>query len=299
MFTFHPERRLGLAVHSILAAGMVGLGGLSLLRATRTHIGPEFLMFLLPPLLAVWIVPALIYRFFALHSSAYGLERDGIHLRWGLRSEDIPMTSVLWVRTDREQNRSLPLPWLRLPGAVLGSRSLPGYGEIEFLADRSQGLVLIATPGRVFAISPADAEEFLMAFQRLTELGSLTPLQPRSVYPTFLLTRAWATRPARALLLGGLVLSLALLVWVSLAIPGRNQVGLGFGPDGLPRSPVPAVQLLLLPVLNTLIVLTDLFLGLFFFRRDEGHPLAYLMWSGVLAIPFLFLVAVFFILRSG
>jgi hypothetical protein len=245
------------------------------------------------------IVPLLTYRLYALRNSLYVLERDGIRIRWGLRAEEIPMTSVLWVHLRSELGTPLPLPRLRWPGAVLGVRHWPGAGNVEFLASNARNLVLVSTPERIFAISPADPEIFLHTFDRFTEMGSLTPLEARSVYPTFLLTRVWRARAARVLLLASLVLSLSLLVWVSLTIPSRLQIYLGFKPDGTFGDPVPAVHMLLLPVVNTIFVLIDSILGLFFFRREESQPYSYLLWGMGVLTPFLFLMAVFFILQAG
>jgi len=234
VYVFQPSRRWGVVFHlvAILVLGAAGVAGLGM--AARATIGPVFLLFLLPGLAAVTFIPALAYRLYALQNAAYTLERDGVRLRWGLRIEDIPIEDILWVHPATELAGSLPLPRLRWPGAVLGRRRFSTAEEIEFLASSSQGLILIATPGRGFAISPADQEGFLLAFQRCIEMGSLAPRQARSVYPTFLLSRVWASRAARAQLLAGFVLGLLLLVWVSLAIPGRSQVFLGFRIDGQP-----------------------------------------------------------------
>jgi len=298
-FIFYPERRLGLAFHAGALLLLVVVGILGLWQAAQAEIGPVFLLYLLPALLAVAIVPVLAYRAYALQSAYYALERDGIRLRWGLRFEDIPMTAVLWVHPASDLAVPLPLPWLRWYGSVLGTRHLPGVGPVEFLAAGSRGLILIATPDRAFAISPVERDAFLHTFQRFTEMGSLTPLAARSLYPTFLVSRVWASPAARALLLVGWILSLILLVWVSLVIPSRSQVYLGFDPDGRPSYAAPAVRLLLLPVINTFFVLADLLLGLFFFRHEESQPFSYLLWgSGALA-SLLFLIAVFFALRAG
>jgi len=273
------------------------MAGIGLWQASRAVIGPVFLIYLLPSLLAVVIVPLLAYRAYALYSSFYILERDGIRLRWGLRYEDIPMPAVLWVHPASDLASSPPLPWLHWPGAVLGTRHLAGVGTIEYLAASSKNLVLIATPERVYAVSPAEAQVFLQAYQRFTEMGSLSPLTGRSIYPTLLLSRVWTTRPARYLLLASLALSLILLVWVSLAIPSRQQVYLGYDPSGFAGDVVPAVRLLLLPVINTFFVLADLFLGLFFFRREESQPFSYLLWGSGVLTTLLFLAAAFAILR--
>ena len=295
-FIFRPEQRLGMIFQVVailfLAAGAVlGLWG-----AALANIGPVFLLYLLPGLLAAGIVPLLAYCIYALRTGAYTLERDGIRLRWGLRVEEIPMDAVLWVHPSTELEMVLPLPWLRWPGAVLGVRRLSSQGEVEFLSESTQRLVLIGTTQRAYAISPADPAGFLHAFQRFTEMGSLTPLAARSVHPTLLLQQVWAARAARVLLIGSLSLSLLLLVWVSLAVPGREAVSLGFRPDGLPSDPGPSVRLLLLPVINSIFFLTDVFLGLFFFRHAESQPLAYLLWGVGALTPAIFLVAVFNIL---
>lgn len=283
------------------------MAGWGLWRASQAEIGLAFVLYLLPTLLAVVIVPLLVYRFLALRGAFYRLERDGISLRWGLRTVDIPIDTVSWVRIASELGRALPLPWLRWPGAMVGVRRMPGGPTIEYMAADLQRLVLIATAHGVYAVSPEDPSAFLVAYQRLTEMGSLSPLAARSIYPTFLLARVWRTPSARYLLLGGLALNLFLLVWVTAVAPGRAQVILGFQRGG---ETMPGIRLLLLPVLSAFFFLVDFFVGLFFFRRDVVHQddaipertpnrvLAYLLWwSGVLT-PFLFMAAVVLILLS-
>jgi hypothetical protein len=295
---FYPGRRLGLAFH--LGAILVLTGGAvyGLYRASQASIGPIFLLALLPAMLAVVLVPILAYRAYALISSSYILQRDGVFLQWGLRIEEISMTTILWVRPAHELRGHLPLPLIYWPGAVVGIRRLQAAGTIEFMASSSRKLILIATPGHIFAISPDNPEAFLSTFQQLSELGSLSPITARSVKPSLLLGRVWNAPMARYLILAGILLDLALLVWVSLAIPGHESISLGFRPEGVPRDPVPAVQLLLLPVLSSLIYLSDLILGMIFYRQDEHHPLAYLSWANSMIITLIFLAGVFFIIRT-
>src|SRR5574341_880246 len=106
---------------------------------------------------------------------------------WGLRSEEIPSSAVLWVRPAAELGDNLPLPWLRWPGAVIGLHQRAGDASVEFMASETQQLVLIATPKGIYAISPDDPAAFLSTYHRLNELGSFSPLKARSVYPTSLL----------------------------------------------------------------------------------------------------------------
>lgn len=313
-FVFAPERRGGYIFQ--LGAGLVfALAGLfGIYQASSARIGPAFLLALIPILAAATAIPLLAYRFYGLRTARYVLEREGLRLRWGLRMEEIPIENILWVHRLEDLHVPLPLPRLRWPGALVGVRRLPGGGkgsaasrellpggEVDFLAAGARNLVLVATPQGVYAISPAQPEAFLAAFQRCTEMGSLSARPPRSVYPTFLLSRVWSSRLARALTLSGAGMSLLLLAWTSLAIPGREQVILGlqpgFGFGAIPGGyAVPALQLLLLPLVNLLFFGIDFFLGLFFFRKPESQPLAYLLWGSSALTGVGFLAAAWFIL---
>ena len=299
IFVFTPSRRPGLFTHFgamlVLSAVVVW----SLWQAASVGVGRLFLVYLLLALLSVAALPLLGYRAYALWTGSYTLQRDGIHLRWGLRLQIIPMDAVLWVHPASELSAPVPLPWLRWSGALMGSRRLPGEGEVEFLAANPGKLLIIATQRRFYAISPEDPNAFLATYQRFTEMGSLDPLAAHAQHPTFLVAQVWHTPAARALLLAGVILCLVLFAWVSLMITTRPQVHMGFYPDGAPGALVPAAQLLLLPVLCTLFYVVDLFLGLFFFRRQNAQPLSYLLWgSGALA-PSLSLAALYFISRAG
>jgi len=298
-FIFYPPIRWGLIVHAAGALLLAGVGGYGLWQAFHAIIGPIFLIYLIPSLLALGLAVWLVYRAYALQGAFYSLERDGLRLHWGLRLEDIPMDTVVWARPAEDLETRLPLPWQRIPGSILGSRNLPGVGTVEFMASSWLGIVLVATQERIYAISPQDPQAFLNTFQRYMELGSLSPLPARSIFPTILLARVWEARPARYMILLGLGFSLLLLVGTSLAIPGRDQVSLGFTSALTPHDPVPAVRLMLLPVLNGFFFLADLLLGLFFFRQDEGQSLAYLVWGGGALTSLLFLLGMVFVLQIG
>jgi hypothetical protein len=307
---FSPPRRLGLIFQLSASAILVITSLWSFWRAVNLIIGPLFLLYILLALLGIAFVPLLVYRSYALYRASYTLERDGILLRWGLRLEDIPMSSVLWVLHSSQLEVPLPRPWVRWPGSVLGVRRLPDGNRVEYLAARAKQLIFIATTERVFAISPEEPDAFLKAFQRFMELGSLTPLTARTIYPGFLLARVWRTNTARYLLLGGLLLNLLLLAWVSFVVPSRSQITLGFALDG---GPVPAGRLLLLPLLSGFFFLLDVSLGLFLFRQGDnpspapsqgrgfmlvsGQLLAYMLWVSAVLTALLFLLALFFILQ--
>jgi hypothetical protein len=296
---FFPPHRTGLIIHviGILAASTAGL--LGLWHAANAQIGLSFLLYLIPILIALVLVPLFGYRAYALWRASYTLQRDGIQLKWGLREETISMHTINWVRDAQELGAKLPLPGLRWPGAILGVRRLAEGTQIEYLSAQSSQMILISTGDRIFAISPANPEEFMLAYQNFAELGSLSPLPPHSAYPANLLRRVWASSPARYLLLSGLLASLALLVLVSLSVPSRQTISLGFSSDGTPSDKAPSVHLLLLPVLNTVFYMAEWLFGLYFFRSHETQTLAYLLWGSGLFTAILFLLAALFILGAG
>jgi len=297
-YLFRPPRRMGLVVHGGMLLCCLAGGGFGLWQAARAEVGLSFMTHLLLALGFLGPLPLLGYRAYALWRASYILERDGLRLRWGLRAEEIPMNAVTGIYLDEELDFRLPAPLPALPGAVLGTIKLGELPPIEFMAARPQHLVLVATPQRIFALSPLEREAFVQTFQRLMELGTLTPLAAQSLRPTFLLSRLWADGVARALLLAGLAFNLGLAVWVSAAIPAQAFVSLRLSPAGQALEQAPSVRLLLLPVINAAFFVVDLLAGLFFYRDNDLRPLAYLLWASNVITNGLFAAAVYFILRA-
>jgi hypothetical protein len=165
-------------------------------------------------------------------------------------------------------------------------------GLVEFIASSRRKMLLVATPGKVYAISPKDVSGFMRAFQRAAEMGSLEPATSQSIQPLAFFQRIWVSLPARVLILTGLILTLGLFILVGLVIPNLEAVPLGFDANRQPLEAVQPERLLLLPVLGSLAFLMDLSVGLFFFRKPEQRPAAYLLWTGGALTPLLLIIAV-------
>ena len=293
---FYPPRRLGVVFLLLLAGGLGVLGFYGVMQATRAAAGLPFVLFSLAALPAVLGVPLLFYQLYGLLSASYTLERNGIRLRWGLRAEDIPVHQVQWVRSESQAGLQLPLPFLAWPGAVLGLRRLNAEQTVEFFASQSRELVLVATAERVYALSPAAPQAFLQAYRQFAELGSIRSIPARSTYPSRLLANFWADRAARGLLFAGSLWALALLVATAAGVTGHAPVYMHAQPGSPLSEAVPAVRLLLLPLLNAMLFFANLLLGLFFYRDKNTQPLSYLMWTTSLAVALLFSGAVLTIL---
>jgi len=297
--TFLPPRRTGILYHSTAILLLLSLAIWLLDRATRLELGPLFLALLLGSVILILPLPLIAYRLYTLIRGAYVVGRDGVRLRWGLRAEDIPADELLWLRPADDLSVPLTLPRLHATGLLSGTQSHQDLREVEFMASQGEDLLLLATPDKVFAISPDDPQAFLRAYHQATELGSLAPLQARSVSPSFLLGEVWESRSARWLLLSGAVIGLVMLVWVAIAVSAHPTLPLGFSPEGTPLEPISSVQLYLLPVINLLFLSANFLLALYFYRRDRHHPFAYLLWGSSPFTGLLLLIAVFFILGNA
>jgi hypothetical protein len=249
-------------------------------------------------ILAFAPVPFLGYRAYALLRADYYIDRDSLAMLWGLRVEDIPLTDVEWVRPASDLSHPLSLPRFRLPGGILGTRRHTDLGLVEFIASDTRNMILVATAKRVFAISPKDANSLIRTFARATEMGSLLPAEPKSVYPSFILTQAWESPLVRFTWVSGLILNIGLVIWVGLLIPSLGQISLGFSPFGAPLEPVPSIRLILLPLLSGLLFIAGWGAGLYFYRWDMQRMLANVIWISSALSGLLFLIAVLFIVTA-
>lgn len=295
---FPPAKQFGLLLHALLIVLLAGVSIWGFASLTNAQVGPIFVIYLMVGILAFAPIPFLGYRAYALFKADYYIDRDSLAILWGLRVEDIPLTDIEWVRPASDLSNPLSLPRFRLPGAVLGTRRHPDLGAVEFIASSARNLILIATSRHVFAISPRDAVALVRTFARATELGSLTPTEAKSVYPSFVITQAWESPLARFLWMTGLLLNLGLVGWVSFLIPALPQVPFGFDPSGLPNETVPSVRLILLPLISAFLFISGLLGGLYLYRWDRERPLAFVIWLSSTICALLFLVAVLFLVTT-
>ena len=295
---FPPAKQFGLLLHLMIIILLGGASIWGLANLTSARVGPMFVTYLLVGILAFAPIPFLGYRAFALFKADYYIDRDSLAILWGLRIEDIPLTDIEWVRPASDLTHPLALPRFRLPGAVLGTRRHPDLGAVEFIASSARNLILVATSKHVFAISPRDAVSLVRTFARATELGSLTPTEAKSVYPSFVITQAWESPVARFLWMSGLLLNLGLVAWVGFLIPALSQVPFGFDTFGVPNVTVPSSQLILLPLISGLLFITGFLSGLYLYRWDKERPLAFIIWVSSTLSALLFLLAVLFLVTT-
>lgn len=295
---FPPPKRFGLFVHGLIIVVLAAIASIGLVFLSRAEVGPEFLFSVLTALLAFIPIPLLGYRAYSLWRADYHLDRDSLALSWGLRVEDVPLTDIEWIRPAADLTNPLSLPSFAIPGALLGLRRHPDLGTVEFLASDARKLLLIATAKRIFAISPDNPSALAQTFARATELGSLTPTEAKSVYPSFVVTQAWEHGLVRYLWLSGLFLNIGLFVWASLVIPSTPQVAFGLQFARGAFEPVPSTQLILLPVASLVLFIVGWLAGLYLYRWDKERVLAFIVWISSTLTALLFLIAMMFIVTT-
>ncbi|MEN6523562.1 MAG: PH domain-containing protein [Anaerolineaceae bacterium] len=296
-YLFPPPRRRGLFLHLGVALLLVAGAGGSLYFAMDEHVGAYFPLLLVVAIIFFLPIPIVVYRGYALIRASYILERDGLHIRWGLRTEDIPLNTVEWIRPVNELGNALAQPPFNATGAILGKREVADLGTVEFLASEMDDALVVVTRDKAFVISPADSRGFLRSFQQVAELGSLNPIPQVSIVPAAFMRHVWMDAYVRILLLVGLGLTVVLFLVVSIAIPNLKEVSIGFTPQGTPMEPGNPVRLLLLPILAALCYGMDVTGGLYFYNKENQHAISYLLLAAGILLPLLLLISVGLLLR--
>jgi hypothetical protein len=295
---FPPPKRRGLIIHSTLIVVLAIIAIIGFVNLTRQEVGPAFLISLLIAFFSFIPIPFLGYRAYSLLRADYHMDRDSLALNWGLRVEDIPLTDIEWIRPADDLTHPLVLPAFRMPGGILGVRRHPDLGMVEYLAADAKKLLIIATAKHVFVISPEDPAALAQTFARATELGSTTPTEAKSVYPSFIVSQAWENGLARYLWLTALFLNLGLFIWASLIIPSTPRVALTPQFVGSSLETIPSSQLIIFPVASLLLAVGGWIAGLYFYRWDRERVLAFIVWGSSTFSSLLFLLAVLFIVTT-
>ena len=296
---FYPPRRTGIFLHALLLVLLAGGVTALMIVGFSQPADWTLVLYLIGALLLFALMPVVAYRGYALFHASYTLERDGLHVRWGLRSEDLPMTEVIWVRPASDLVKPLRLPPFSVPGAILGDSFHEELGKVEFIASSAAHLVIISAINKTLVLSPQDPEQFCNRFQRIIEMGSLAPIEPSSAVPVGFFRNAFKDPFARTLILTNLVLLLLLLIGTSILIPFRQTIPAGLGAARALLDPVPASRLILQPILALMFTLMDLIAGFYAFRRQEGRILACFLWSAGILTTVLLTVSVLLLFLAG
>ena len=299
--TFTPPRLKGLLINTALL--LLFLGGMAwgILQLSAGRV---------TPMLGIWtgmviccapLSLLVAYHLYGLITARYDLDRNGFAIRWGLASEQVPLSAIVGIVRGSQALHRRTLGWAYdLLGWSVGQRSIPGLGMIDFfIAGEPSGIIILKLKQRSLAISPASIEAFESAFAEANRLGSLKEPTERSQRPDFFSVRLWKDRIARSLILGSLLLLVFLLGYLAFRLPGLpDRVPFGFDLAGKPDTFVPPARLLLLPLAGAFFWAADLLLGAWLYRRQDGRSIAYFIWAIGLTMSLLFGGAVRYLLAA-
>jgi len=276
---YAPDRRRGTLIHGALITVSIAVMIVAIIFLFQTQgiVFVVWLLVLLPPLI---MIPLLISRLFGLIRSDYTVSRDFLVVQWGNRLVKIPIQSIEWVRSFDSLGLEMKAPRFFRSGVVRGLISSRELGWVEYLADDVQRSLFIATPERVYAISPVRMMAFSHALSEAIESGSLLPAEAVSIEPETIFTRLWQNPSARLLLLSLIGGNLALLIIVQLMLGNVNAMAV-FSQQGV----ITPVSLQLLPFWTIFLAIIDLFLGMFLYRRRTYQLAAYLLWGAGAVLP--------------
>ena len=255
-----------------------------------TKIGLQFFLLLIAMIIIAVPLAFLLYRLYSLIFSYYRLERDGLHIQWGLRSERIPLNAIEWIRSPAEMPEDVPWSVLPMPGAYLGTVSAPSGHTFEFLASDMSRMLFLGTSRYIYVISPARPVRFMNGFERIVQMGTLTNEEWVTARPVGWLLDVWADIPGRVSTILSAIFLIAVYIWIGLRFQTDDGLPSAFMPSGIPAEGA-AANPLVLPLGATAVWIIGTLLGLWLFQRRRKPEIAELVWGGSAAAVFQFLAA--------
>lgn len=282
-FTYAPSRGKGILFLFPICTGMIALEIFLLRYFDVSQVGLQFFLLLIALILIAVPLIFLLYRLYSLIFSYYRLERDGLHIKWGLRTEVIPLNAIEWIRSPQEMTEDVPWSVLPMPGAYLGTVSVHERLTFEFLASDMKTMLFVGTPKYIYAISPQNPAAFLNGFERILQMGALSNVAWTTTRPGSWILEAWQNKPGRYASIASLILLISLYIFVGIRFRVGETISLRFSPEGKPLEEISSTNMLIVPLAATIIWITGTVLGLLIFQKKENHRISELIWS---AIPF-------------
>jgi hypothetical protein len=283
---------IGLALAVLLIGGTVGL----VVTAIMTPLSIWVFLLAVGACLTLGLAIRVLYQLWGLINASYELDRNALVIHWGPVEHQIPMADVREVLSGAQVENLRVRPSLRWPGyfVALGQAQQPSEDQdaadstdaprpiLFYASARPKHQVILHTKNVAYGVSPADLEGFLIALRERLEMGPTQEVEERSTHPAFLDWPIWQDRWAVGILTGCLallVLFVGVLCWRYPYLP--QEIALRFTPGGIPLLIGPATRIFYLAVLGTIFTVFNVTAGFFLYRRER--PLAYFLWSGLLA----------------
>ena len=221
-----------------------------------------------------------VYRSCTLFQMQYYLDRNGLEIQRGSVIQRIPIGNISAIQPANE----LSTPSRRFFGYSLPDWCTLSWGKLVFRATAPLPESLaVQSKDAVYIISPQNPQQFIEAWQLRLPLGPTQHWQEETICHSVWAHPLLRDKLGLRLIGGAALLTLILVGAVMIAYPGWPAV-IPIRFDALGRSAGIAErqQLLWIPVGGAVIFLFNLFLGLFFYKKDRVA--AYLLWVVAMAL---------------
>ncbi len=290
-FTYAPSRWKGILFLFAVCAALTALEIFLVRNFGGTKIGLQFFLLLIAMIIAAVPLGFLLYRLYSLIFSFYRLERDGLHIQWGLRAEVIPLNAIEWIRSPAEMTEDVPWSVLPIPGAYLGTVPVDDRSTYEFLASDMGKMLFLGTSRYIYVISPQKPAAFMTGFERILQMGSLTGEEWTTSRPVGWLLDAWADLPGRISTILSIFFLVGLYIWIGLNFQADTVLPGAFSPTGAAAEGITPANVLILPLGATFVWFAGTVLGLWIFQRKRERGIAELVWGASCAAVLQFLTA--------
>ena len=234
--TFRPARFTGVAVGGAVVGVAVVLAAVLLAVAIGwDNSTAKFLAFVGAfALLAAAVLFG--YWTYGIFTLGYGLNQEGLTIRWGLLRQFVPLASIQRFVPGREA-RLPQVQGVNWRGYHVGRGAVEGLGETLFYSTHRSpwDAIYIVTPGIAYAISPENHVRFVMELQHMLRETSAEgpPVSPRAAYPALAVHPFFVDRYAQLLALAAIAANVALFGFISGVYPGlADKLNLAFPPVG-------------------------------------------------------------------
>jgi hypothetical protein len=232
-----------------------------------------------------------IYWLIGLRRSGYALDRNQLTIFWGATRYSVPTRLIEQIIPGDSVSSRIRFSGGRWPGLWVGSGHVPEIGLTLFNASAplDQQLFVI-TDLTAYAISPADREGFVQAFEARKAMGPTQDVLQESIRPAFFDWPLWSDRLARGLTIGAGALCAALFAYVCLKYPNLPaSIPLHFDVAGVADRFGGPADVFILPLISLLAVSVNTLVGVPLYLRERVA--AYVLWGGAILAQALVWVA--------
>ncbi len=250
-------------------------------------------------LLILPLMGAVLYGLYSLNNACYALDRNALVIRWGAKTQIIPLTNVDGVLQGMDLGRAKRFRGLRWPGFRSGRGQIENLGQVRYYCTAPwERQLVLQTPAGAYAISPENADRFMDRLVVQQAMGPAEELEQVLLQPALRHSGLFSDRLGHSLLALGGLLNLALFAFLASHLARLpHTIPLHFDLSGTADRLGSPNQLLVMAGLGTAAWLVDSVLGALIYQRTGERIAAYLLWVAAVCVQILLLAAAWQLVR--